>query len=211
MFISFEGIDGSGKTTQIAQVADWLRAQGVEVLLTREPGGTAVGDQIRALLHDPVYTDLQGRAEFLLYAASRAQLVSQVIRPALARGVTVIADRYVDSTFAYQGYGRELDLMLLRQITLFATDGLLPDCTVYLDAEPVQALTRRRHAAAQGAEWTRLDAEAMAFHERVHAGYEQLIAAEPARFIRISADNTIGVIQNAIRQELTARYKLTAG
>jgi len=206
MFISFEGVDGSGKTTQIGQVSDWLRRQGVEVLLTREPGGTPVGDQIRALLHDPIYTDLIGQAEFLLYAASRAQLVKQVIRPALARGVTVIADRYIDSTFAYQGYGRGLDLEVLRQITLFATGGLMPDCTVYLDSDPANALARRRQAADDGAEWTRLDAEAMAFHERVYAGYEQLIESDAARFIRINADDTIEAIQAEIRAALNLRH-----
>ena len=208
MFISFEGVDGSGKTTQIGRLADWLREQGKEVLLTREPGGTTVGDQIRAILHDPVYTDLQDRTEFLLYAASRAQLVSQVVRPALARGVTVIADRYIDSTFAYQGYGRALDLAVLRQITHFATNGLLPDCTVYLDSDPANALARRRRAADEGAEWTRLDAESMVFHERVRAGYEQLIAAEPARFIRINANDPIETIQASIRTALKVRFKL---
>jgi dTMP kinase len=133
MFITLEGPDGSGKTTQARLLAEWLRERGYEVVLTREPGGSDIGDQIRAVLHDPRNTAMNARAEILLYSASRAQHVAQRIRPALAAGKIVVSDRYADSTLAYQGYGRGLDLETLRTITVFATGGLTPDLTLYLD------------------------------------------------------------------------------
>ncbi len=202
MFISFEGPDGSGKTTQITLLVDHLRAQGYTVVQGREPGGTPIGDQIREVLHALKNKSMDAHTEFLLYSASRAQLVHELIRPHLAQGHIVIADRYIDSTFAYQGYGRRLNLAALQQITAFATDGLLPDCTFYLDVDPAQALERRQRAAARGAEWTRLDAEKLDFHERVRAGYETLITADPARWTRINATGAVDVIQAEIRAVL---------
>lgn len=202
MLISFEGLDGSGKTSQIALLAEYLRAQSREFVLSREPGGTIIGDHVRSLLHAPEHDTMDAHAEFLLYSASRAQLIAEIIRPALAHGVLVILDRYIDSTYAYQGYGRGLDLEMLRRITDFATGGLLPDCTIYLDITVEQALERRRAAAAQGAEWNRLDAEASAFHQRVRDGYEHLIASEPGRFVRISAASDLDTVQMAIQQVL---------
>jgi len=201
-FISFEGLDGSGKTSQIGLLTEFLRAQGRAFVLGREPGGTVIGDYVRDLLHAPEHNSMDARAEFLLYSASRAQLVTEIVRPALARGLLVILDRYVDSTYAYQGYGRGLDLEMLHRITGFATAGLLPNCTIYLDITVDLALKRRRVAAESGAEWTRLDAEALAFHQRVHDGYEQLIAVEPARFVRISGENDPNTVQNGIRLAL---------
>ncbi|MHB8625359.1 MAG: dTMP kinase [Aggregatilineales bacterium] len=211
MFISFEGVDGSGKTSQIALLAEFLRAQGQKFVLGREPGGTIIGDHVRSLLHAPEHKTMDAHAEFLLYSASRAQLVAEIVRPALAQGKLVILDRYVDSTYAYQGYGRGLDLDVLHRVTAFATGGLLPNCTIYLDISVEQALERRRAAAARGAEWTRLDAETLAFHRRVHAGYEQLITAEPGRFVRIDAATDPDTVQTAIRKALAERTRaLTA-
>ena len=132
MFITFEGTEGSGKTTQIPLLAKHLRARGYHVVETREPGGTDIGGQIRQVLHSVSNEAMTSRAEILLYAADRAQHVNQLIRPALAAGKIVLCDRYVDSTFAYQGYGRQLDLDSLKMITTFATAGLLPDLTFYL-------------------------------------------------------------------------------
>ena len=129
-FITLEGPDGSGKSTQAARLAEHLRARGYDVLLTREPGGTPIGDQVRQVLHSLHNTEMHPRTEILLYSASRAQHVYQIIRPHLERGGVVVSDRYYDSTLAYQGYGHGLDLDALRQITAFATGGLAPDITL---------------------------------------------------------------------------------
>ncbi len=185
--ITFEGPDGSGKTTQVTLLADWLRGRGYRVLTGREPGGTAIGDQVREVVHSLKNTGMDPRTEFLLYASSRAQLVAEIVRPALAEGQIVLLDRFIDSTFAYQGYGRGLDLAMLKLITNFATGGFVPDLTIYLDVDAETALARRKAGAARGAEWNRMDAEALEFYERVRAGYEQLISAEPDRFARVNA------------------------
>lgn len=199
MFITFEGPDGSGKTTQIPLLVDYLRAAGCAVFATREPGGTPIGDQIRRVLHDLKNAEMHARTEILLYAASRAQLVAQEIRPRLARGEIVICDRYADSTLAYQGYGRGLDLRTLRQILEFATGGLRPDLTIYLDLTAEEGLARRAQASQDGAEWNRLDAEGVEFHRRVRAGYQALIAQEPQRWASISGAGEVATIQAAIR------------
>ena len=206
MFITLEGPDGSGKTTQACLLAEWLREQGYRVVLTREPGGTGIGDQIRTVLHDPCNTAMDARAEILLYSASRAQHVAQRIRPALAAGEIVISDRYADSTLAYQGYGRGLDLKVLRTITAFATDSLRPDLTLYLDIAAQAGLQRRQ---VGGDEWNRLDAEALEFHQRVRAGYLELVKQEPGRWAVINADRSVEEVQTEIRALL--QEKLNAG
>lgn len=202
MFITLEGPDGSGKTTQAHLLAEWLREQGYDVILTREPGGTDIGDQVRAVLHDPRNTAMDARTEILLYSASRAQHVAQRIRPALAAGKIVISDRYADSTLAYQGYGRGLDLKTLRTITGFATGGLVPDVTLYLDVAPQEGLQRRRLG---GEEWNRLDAETLEFHQRVRAGYLELASLEPGRCVVIDAARSVEEVQAQIRREVRAR------
>src|SRR4051794_8556585 len=174
-FITFEGPDGSGKSTQIQRLAEYLKGLGQTVLLTREPGGTEISEEIRDLLHDLRHHEMQPRAEILLYSAARAQLVGQVIRPCLETGGTVLCDRYADSTLAYQGYGHGLDLAMLRQITSFATDDLQPDLTLFFDLDPAVGLKRRQ---TDGVEWNRLDAYDLAFHQRVRAGYQQLAQAD---------------------------------
>lgn len=209
MFITFEGPDGSGKTTQVTQTAALLREHGFNVLLTREPGGTAIGDQIREVLMSMKNKSMSPRAELLLFSASRAQLVEEVIRPHLAAGGLVICDRFYDSTFAYQGYGHGLDLALLRQITRIATSGLKPHLTLLLDIAPEQSLQRRLSAMTQGEEWNRLDALAMAFHQRVRAGYHALAAAEPRRWAVIDAAQPVADVQAAIRAALARRLKVT--
>ena len=206
MFITLEGPDGSGKTTQARMLTEWLREQGHQVVLTREPGGTDIGDQIRQVLHDPHNTAMDARAEILLYSASRAQHVAQCIQTALAAGKVVISDRYADSTLAYQGYGRGLDLKTLRAITTFATGGLTPNLTLYLDIAPQEGLQRRR---LSGDEWNRLDAETLEFHQRVRAGYLELVKQEPGRWVVIHAARPIEEVQAEIRALVQA--KLDAG
>jgi dTMP kinase len=202
VFITLEGPDGSGKTTQAHLLAEWLREQGYEISLTREPGGTEIGDQIRTVLHDPRNTAMDARTEILLYSASRAQHVAQLIRPALAGGKVVVSDRYYDSTLAYQGYGRGLDLETLRAITAFATGGLRPDLTLYLDIPPEEGLQRKQ---AGGDEWNRLDAEALEFHQRVRAGYLELIRQEPDRWAVIDAARPVEEVQAEIRAQVQVR------
>lgn len=202
MFITLEGPDGSGKTTQAHLLAEWLRERGHEVVMTREPGGTDVGDQIRTVLHDPDNTAMDARTEILLYSASRAQHVAQRIRPALATGAIVVSDRYADSTLAYQGYGRGLDLEALRTITAFATGDLTPDLTLYLDIVPQEGLQRRRMG---GGEWNRMDAQALEFYQRVRAGYLELAKQEPERWVMIDAARSAEEVQTEIRTLVRAR------
>lgn len=204
MLITFEGIDGSGKTTQTKDLAAYLRTEGYEVLLTREPGGTLIGDQIREILHSLENTAMHPHTELLLYCASRAQLVGEVLRPFLAKGGVVICDRFIDSTLAYQGYGHGLDLKTLKMILKFATGGLLPDVTFYLDLAPEEGLKRRMNASLFGEEWNRLDDMEMSFHQRVYAGYRKLMRGDK-RWVKIDALQTPPQIQATIRQMLVER------
>ena len=204
MFITFEGPDGSGKTTQITLLAAYLREQGFPVLTTREPGGTAIGDQIRGCLHDVGNTEMTAEAEILLYSASRAQLVQEVIRPALAEGQIVLCDRFADSTIAYQGYGRGLDLDALAFITRFATGGLKPDLTVLLTLDAEHGLRRRE---TDGAEMNRMDLQAAAFYRRVQEGYEALAAAEPERWAVVDADRSAATVQQDVQTIVSERLR----
>ncbi|PKQ19483.1 MAG: dTMP kinase [Actinobacteria bacterium HGW-Actinobacteria-6] len=183
VFITFEGGDGSGKTTQIVRLASALRAVGCEPVIIREPGGTVVGEGVREILLDPRHEGLNPIAETLLFAASRAQLSATVIRPALEEGRVVICDRYADSTVAYQGYGRGLDLETVRAVNTWATTGLVPDCTLLLDVDPAEGIL-----AATPAEADRLEREAITFHERIRAGYLEMAHAEPERWTVIPRD-----------------------
>ena len=204
-FITFEGPDGSGKTTQIRRLAEWLEARGARVLLTREPGGTDISEQIRAVLHDLKNTAMQPHTEILLYSAARAQLVAEKIRPHLAAGGIVLSDRYADSTLAYQGYGHGLDLATLRLITAFATGGLRPDLTLLFDVDAETGLRRRQ---AGGGEWNRLDDYALAFHQRVRAGYLELARVEPERWVKLDAAQAAAELEGEVRQVVAARLPL---
>ncbi|HXV43968.1 MAG TPA: dTMP kinase [Anaerolineae bacterium] len=199
LFITFEGPDGSGKSTQINLIANHLTRQGYKVLCTREPGGTAIGDQIRQVLHDINNTEMSARAEILLYSASRAQLVEQVILPHLAQGGVVLCDRYVDSTYAYQGYGRQLDFETLRLITEFATQGLKPNLTIYLDVPVEEGLRRKSGANVTGeGEWNRMDQLELAFHQRVRAGYLEMAHKAPERWLIVDASAPVDQINQLI-------------
>lgn len=203
LFISFEGLDGSGKSTQIVGLAQRLRAAGHDVLLTREPGGTTIGDQIRSVLHDVHNTEMTALAEFLLYSASRAQLVRQVIRPHLERGGTVLCDRFADSSIAYQGYGRQLDLDWVRYVTHFVTEGIVPHLTVYLDLPVEMGLARKQAAfAAQQGERNRLDLQPLEFYRRVRDGYLRMARAEPQRWLVVDATQSIDQVQQCIWERL---------
>jgi dTMP kinase len=208
LFVTFEGPEGSGKTTQIGLLGEWLRGLGCDVLITREPGGTLIGDHIRAILLDLAHAEMCPEAEALLFSAARSQVVRQVIRPHLDKDGVVLCDRYADSTLAYQGYGRGLDLTTLRAITAFATGGLWPDLTVYLDLPVEQGLARRRQSATT--EWNRLDAEQLAFHRRVREGYLEMAAAEPQRWLVVDARRPVEPLQQAIRERLAERFHLPA-
>ena len=196
MFITLEGPEGSGKSSQLPDLAEFLRGQGWDVLTTREPGGTPIGDQIRQVLMRLDNQELQPRTEILLFLASRAQLVEQVIKPALREGKLVLCDRFGDSTLAYQGYGHGLDLGTLRTMLDFATDKLKPDLTLLLDVNVEVGLQRKRKED----EWNRLDAYALAFHQRVREGYHELCRQEPERWRVINAMQPKEAVQLALRQ-----------
>jgi len=201
-FITFEGPEGSGKTTQIRLLTQWLFDHGLEVLTTREPGGTRIGEAIRDVLLSPAHTEMCAEAEILLFSAARAQIVRETLQPHLAQGGAVLCDRFADSTLAYQGYGRLLDLDTLRQITLFATGGLVPALTICLDLPVVEGL--RRKQGGDQAEWNRMERERLDFQERVRRGYLALAAAEPQRWFVLDALREIEVIQAEIRQRVAA-------
>ncbi|SCY02344.1 thymidylate kinase [Microbacterium sp. LKL04] len=201
LWITLEGGDGSGKTTQAALLEQWLRQQGRSVVRTREPGGTEVGVLIRDIvLHHR--GDIAPRAEALLYAADRAHHVATHVRPALARGEIVIQDRYLDSSVAYQGAGRVLDGGEIRDLSLWAAEGALPDVTVLLDVDPA---TARDRLDAADKPFDRLEAEKSAFHERVRAAFLALADAEPERFLVVDATQPIEVIAAAIRARVDER------
>ncbi len=200
LFITFEGPEGGGKTTQIPLLAAWLREQGRDVLTTREPGGTRIGDAVRAVLLEPTHTEMRAQTEILLFSAARAQLVGEVIQPHLAQGGVVLCDRFADSTLAYQGYGRGLDLDVLRQITDFAIGPVRPHLTVCLDLPVLEGLRRKRGGGA--AEWNRMEREELAFHEAVRRGYLTLAVAEPARWLVLDALQPSAVIQAHIRERV---------
>lgn len=199
MFITFEGPDGSGKTMQIKPTADFLRGQGFIVFTAREPGGTSIGDQVREILMNLENTSMNPRAETLLFCAASAQLVDEVIRPHLERGEVVLLDRYADSTMAYQGYGHQNDLGLIRSLLDFATGGLKPDLTLLLDIDPDVGLRRRQE---NGGEWNRLDAYQLQYHQRVRQGYLKMAQAEPERWRLIDASQTPDMVQSKIQETL---------
>ena len=205
LFITFEGPDGSGKSTQIKILSEALLAAGRDILTVREPGGTPISEQIRDVVHNLRNREMSDRAECLLYNAARAQLVDQLILPHLQRGGIVLCDRYADSTLAYQGYGRGLDLSAVRSVVAFTTNHLKPDVTFYLDLDVEEGIERRRRG---GGEWNRLDDQTLEFHRRVRAGYLQMVREEPARWVCIAGARTVEEIQAEIRVEVERRLAI---
>ncbi|NLH96420.1 MAG: dTMP kinase [Clostridiaceae bacterium] len=200
LFITVEGTDGCGKTTQIRNIIDHLTSMGCKVVVTREPGGTRISECIRSIILDPAYTEMHSKTELLLYSAARAQLVEQVIKPAIANRETVICDRYVDSFYAYQGYGRGLDMDMLRQITSIAVGDMMPDITFFFDLDPETGLKRRRNAA----NGDRIENEQLDFHHRVYRGYKQLAKENPGRIKTIDASRSVEEVWADVRKQLDA-------
>jgi dTMP kinase len=202
-FITFEGIDGCGKTTQIRILAEWFRQQGIDPVETVEPGGTAIGQQVRRILLDPASAGIQPRTELLLYFASRAQNVDEVIRPALEAGRIVLCDRFTDSTLVYQGCGRGLDTSVVIELDRIACQGLKPDLTLLIDIDLETSMARaRRRNERTGSSESRIDEESAAFHERVRQGYLALAKSEPERFIVIDGRATVADVALRIREAL---------
>ncbi len=202
-FITFEGPEGGGKSTQVQTLAEWLRKQGKKVVVTREPGGTRMSELIRALVRDEMEDPPVTRCEVLLFLAARAQVVSQVIRPALAHGEWVVCDRFADSTFAYQGYGRGIDVQLLKNFNDFVTEGLVPDLTILLDVPP--EVSRTRLAARQASTsdtGDRIEAAGEMFHRRLREGFLDLAKAEPKRFTVIDASKSIDKVAAAVQKSV---------
>jgi dTMP kinase len=200
-FVTLEGPDGSGKSTQANLLAEELSTRGYDVLLTREPGGSGIGDQVRQILFTLDNTAMYPKTEFLLFSASRAQHVSEVIRPHLDKGGVVISDRYFHSSLAYQGFGHQLDLDTLKEITSFATGDLLPDLILLLDLPVEMGLNRRRNEG----KWNRLDDYQVEFHQRVRDGYLTMAEEDPDRWVLVDASRPVDRIQKEV-QELISRH-----
>ncbi len=202
MFITLEGPEGSGKTSHIPYIVEYLREKGYTVFPTREPGGTSISEQIRDILHDLKNAEMHPRTETLLYQAARAQIVEQVIKPRLAAGEIVISDRYFDSTIAYQGYGHQQNLDEIRALVRYATGGLTPDLTVLLDLEVEVGLKRKTQNEV---EWNRMDAYTVEFHRRVRAGYLEMVKAEPKRWVVVNSDQKWESVQAELKNVITGR------
>lgn len=205
LFITFEGGDGSGKSTQIGLLTEYMESQGYETVVTREPGGTAISESIRQILLDRNNSSMLPITETMLYAAARAQLVGELIRPSIEQGKVVICDRFLDSSIAYQAYGRNLG-DAVQQINSYAIDGLMPDITVYLRIDP--GIGRER---ISGREQDRIEAESEAFHRRVSDGYEALCRLDPDRIISIDASRTIEAIHEEIRGRVDRKIRELGG
>jgi len=203
MFITLEGPEGSGKTSHVPNLVEFLRGKGYTVFPTREPGGTSIGEQVREVLHSLKNTEMHPRTETLLYQAARAQFVEQVVRPRLALGEVVLSDRYADSTIAYQGYGHQQDLEQVRALVKYATGGLVPDLTVLLDVDVEIGLERSAQRRVKGGEWNRLDAYTLDFHRRVRAGYWEMAKQEPERWMVVDAGKGWDEVQQVLRTIIT--------
>ena len=197
MFITLEGPEGSGKTSHIPYLVEYLREKEYTVFPTREPGGTTISEQIRDILHDLKNAEMHPRTETLLYQAARAQIVEQVIKPRLAAGEIVISDRYYDSTIAYQGYGHQQDLEQVRALVKYATGGLTPDLTILLDLDIEVGLKRK---IQNEAEWNRMDAYTVEFHQRVRRGYLEMVKQEPKRWVVVNSEQKWDDVQAELKK-----------
>lgn len=196
LFITVEGTDGCGKTTQINLMKEYIKQKGYNVVLTREPGGTNIGEKIRTIILDPQNVEMKASTELLLYTAARAQLVSEVIKPAVGRGEIVICDRFIDSTYVYQGFGRGIDIEVINDVNRAALGGIMPDITFFFDISPEIALQRRVNTS--GAD--RIEKEKMDFHRRVYSGYKKLASMYPDRIKSINSNRSIEEIAEDVRK-----------
>lgn len=203
MFITLEGPEGSGKTSHILHLVEYLREKGYVVFPTREPGGTSISEQIRDVLHDLKNAEMHPRTETLLYQAARAQIVEQVIKPRLADGEIVLSDRYFDSTIAYQGYGHQQDLAQVRALVKYATGGLMPDLTILLDLDVEAGLARKM----SDKDWNRMDAKTVEFHQRVRAGYLDMVQAEPDRWAVVNSNLSWETVQAELKKVIIKRLE----
>lgn len=214
MFITFEGIEGSGKTTQIAYTAKFLRDNGHDCVTTREPGGTRIGEKIRSILLDPLSKSMDPLTELLLYSADRAQHIREFIHPFLSLGNMVLCDRYYDATLAYQGFARGLDIGLIEQIHKLLFKNLKPDVTLLLDLSPEIGLSRAWKQVEKGSRnhlETRFEKEALSFHDQVRSGYLEIARFEPDRFRIIDASKDENQVQEEIRRTLSVEINLNLG
>ncbi len=202
MFITLEGPEGSGKTSHIPHLVEYLREQGHVVFPTREPGGTSISEQIRDILHDMKNAEMHPRTETLLYQSARAQIVEQVIKPRLADKEIVISDRYYDSTIAYQGYGHQQNLDEIRALVKYATGGLSPDLTILLDLDVEVGLKRKTQNEV---EWNRMDAYTVEFHKRVRAGYLEMVKQEPQRWVVVNSNQKWEDVQEELKKVIVGK------
>ncbi len=198
MFITFEGGEGCGKTTQIKLLVQALQERGYDVLQLREPGGTVVGEQVREILLSKESAGMDPVAELMLYEAARAQIVDELIRPALAAGKVVICDRFYDSTVAYQGFGRGLDVQLIKSLNMAATGGLAPDLTLLLMIDPAEGLARAKGVTGGDGEGDRIEAAGLAFHARVQEGFVYMAQQEPERIAVVGAHGSVEDVHEAV-------------
>jgi dTMP kinase len=207
-FISIEGIEGCGKSTQAALLRDWLEVKGLQVLLAREPGGPAISEKIRGILLDPANVSMDHRTELLLYLASRSQFVQELLLPALHDGKIVLVDRYVDSTLAYQGYGRGLDVKDIELMNSFASRDIVPELTFLLDLDPVKGLERKGMGDGKESKGDRLEMESLEFHRKVREGFLSIARLDPDRVVVVRAEKKIEEISSEIQKVCVERFGL---
>ncbi len=212
-FITFEGIEGCGKTTQLAMVADFLQSRGIEVVRTREPGGTALADAVRGIFHDIRFSGMGGLSELFLVEAARADHVERVVLPALEAGKVVLCDRFTDATLAYQGYGRGQPLDFIRSLNNAASRGISPGLTVLLDVGVDVGLkrARERNALASGSSEERMEAESFEFHERVRRGYLDIAFSEPYRVKIVDGSGSVEEVFERVKAEIVRYLSLGDG
>ena len=209
MFITFEGMEGSGKSTAMSRIGEWLVQTGREVVYTREPGGSRIGKALRAILLDARNSDIVPLAELFLYLADRAQHAARVVRPALERGAVVLSDRYADSTVIYQGYGRGLDIAMLHELNALAVDSVWPDLTLLIDIDPAVGLARantRNEADGKAVSEGRFEAENMEFHTRIRQGFLDWAAKNAERFVVVDGSASPDAVFHEAKRAVEAAF-----